>query len=155
MQLTRKFISLVAFIAAAAFCQAEHNSSQTDNNNTRPEALTLIDNSLASGATLKKRFIGIYFMTNWCPACRQFTPKVDDLYEEYGDELDMIIVNLDDNRDYVRHISSKYDIPFLTVKQKKKESITKHFNIRTVPTFILVNESGEKMTRKDWKTRNK
>ena len=58
------------------------------------------------------------FHTTWCVLCKQMAPLVDKLEKEYEDQVKILRVDLDKNKE-----------------------IAKHFNIRAVPTFIFFNSN--------------
>jgi thioredoxin 1 len=62
----------------------------------------------------------LYFSAPWCGPCRMFGPIMDKV----GTQVTVEKINVDENQE----MSSKY-------------------SVRSIPTTILVNESGEEMFR--------
>lgn len=151
MSLSRKAIAALAFISAALFCHAEHNATSLDSNNTKPVILSLIDNNLSKRGTLTKQFVGVYFTASWCQACRHYSPKVVDFHNEYGEETDIVIVSIDNNIKFY----DRYSVPWLVLKNSAKKEIVDQFNIKSIPAFVLIDKTGNRMTRQDWKKRSK
>lgn len=62
----------------------------------------------------------LYFSAPWCGPCRMFGPVMDKV----GTQVTVEKINIDENQE----MSSKY-------------------SVRSIPTTILVNESGEELFR--------
>lgn len=61
---------------------------------------TLAGDSLNLGEIYGKKPVYIKFWATWCVPCRQQMPGFEDIYQQYGDELQVIAVNTgisDDN----------------------------------------------------------
>ena len=72
----------------------------------------------------KDKIIGIYFSANWCPPCRNFTPKLTDFYEqikksEKGSSFEIVFVSWDkDDASFREHFKT---MPWLAVPYSDRE----------------------------------
>lgn len=73
----------------------------------------------------RNKFVFIDFYATWCGPCKAIEPKIHELSKEY------------------------VDIKFLKVNFDKFKDISKKNKIKTLPTFILFENSGEKMMSYD------
>ena len=73
----------------------------------------------AIGRTDKR--IVVAFKADWCPYCRRIAPVLEELSDEYSDEIEIYNVDIDDNPD----MAEQYDV-------------------MTIPT-VFVFKSGEEM----------
>jgi thioredoxin 1 len=67
-----------------------------------------------SGVTL------IDFSAKWCPPCRQMDPVVATLSKEYAGRVHVVTIDVDD-----------------------EQLLAQQFNIRSMPTFVLVRNGRE------------
>eukprot|EP00486_Rosalina_sp_Unknown_P001413 CAMPEP_0201573960 /NCGR_PEP_ID=MMETSP0190_2-20130828/18103_1 /ASSEMBLY_ACC=CAM_ASM_000263 /TAXON_ID=37353 /ORGANISM="Rosalina sp." /LENGTH=296 /DNA_ID=CAMNT_0048001549 /DNA_START=24 /DNA_END=914 /DNA_ORIENTATION=- len=104
------------------------------------------DQTFAKGME-KKKVIGLYFSAHWCGPCRQFTPMLKQVYNEWKKqnyEIEIIFVSGD--RDYNEFKSyfqndhgSWLAIPF---QSQKRQSINTHFKVRGIPSLIFLDCYG-------------
>lgn len=89
----------------------------------------------------------LYFSASWCPPCRKFTPKLIDFYnlsKSSQKDLEIILVGLDETQEAHSEYFSK--MPWLGLPYSEKsliESLTTKYSIRTIPTLLMVSQSGE------------
>ncbi len=95
-------------------------------------------------ADYKGKVILIDFWASWCIPCREEMPYLMELYRKYKDsDFEIIAVNIDDNPDNARKFISELPgtIHFPVVKDSKQE-IPPQFQIKGMPSTILVNKKG-------------
>ena len=91
--------------------------------------------------------IFLYFSASWCPPCRKFTPKLIDFYnlsKSSQKDLEIILVGLDEIQEAHSEYFSK--MPWLALPFSEKslrETLTSKYSIRTIPTLLMVDHSGE------------
>ena len=54
------------------------------------------------------------FWAEWCGPCRMVSPVVEELSQEYGDKVDFVKVNVDDNNELAQKFNV-FSIPTLAV----------------------------------------
>ncbi len=64
------------------------------------------------------------FWAEWCDPCRSVSPVVEDLSKEYGDKIDFVKINVDDNGE-----------------------IAQKFNVLSIPTLAIFKD-GEVVAQK-------
>ncbi|MCC6761094.1 MAG: TlpA family protein disulfide reductase [Chitinophagaceae bacterium] len=88
----------------------------------------------------------IAFGATWCGPCKELLPKVKAIANKYqAQDLNVIYINLDDNREKWRRMINDYGISNWihltdTVKMNKSP-ITKQFSIAAIPQYMLVDSS--------------
>lgn len=104
------------------------------------------DDSDVSFDDLKGKHIGIYASASWCPPCKTFTPKLIDTYKkvkEKRDDFEIIFVSSDRSiEDFTAYFRT---MPWLAItpNDPRKMTITRHFNIEGIPTFIMLSPDGK------------
>lgn len=54
----------------------------------------------------KNKLVVADYTATWCGPCRVVTPSIDKLAVEYGDRVEIVKIDVDENRD----VAKKYDI---------------------------------------------
>ncbi|MCH7604715.1 redoxin domain-containing protein [Patescibacteria group bacterium] len=81
------------------------------------------------------------FFATWCPNCRRDMPKLNRFYEEYKDEVEVIGVNLRENKSIVQEYIRKAGIDFPIVMDPSGQ-IAQAFRIQYTNTHILIDKNG-------------
>lgn len=93
--------------------------------------------------------MAIYFSGHWCGPCRNFTPKLVDVYQEVASkgEFEVVFVSSDrDDESFTEYFSEMpwLAIPFsdLDVRKKLKEL----FKVRGIPNLVVIDSNGKVAT---------
>ncbi len=91
--------------------------------------------------------IGIYFSAHWCPPCRTFTPHLVQVYNELQEAekpFEIVFVSSDRTEKDMMSYMKETKMPWLAVRHRSQqaESLAKRFNIRGIPSLIIVDEKG-------------
>ena len=109
---------------------------------------SLID---TSKIVTNNNIIALYFSAHWCPPCRNFTPKLVEIYQKYlkNNSIEIIFVSWDKNEE---EFNKYYDImPWLAMpfncRNSKKDLNTK-YKILSIPSLIFIKaDTGEVVVR--------
>ncbi len=86
-------------------------------------------------ASLKGKFVGIYFSAQWCGPCRTFTPKLVEFRNQIPDQFDVVFASSD--RDAAAMLSYMKEAgmpwPALPFGSPQKALLDSTFNIRSIP----------------------
>ncbi len=95
-------------------------------------------------ATLKGKFIGIYFSANWCPPCRQFTPTLIEFRNAYADQFEVVFVssdrNADDQQKYMQETGMPW--PAIPYASEQVQLLKEKFDISGIPSLVVVDGKG-------------
>jgi nucleoredoxin len=99
---------------------------------------------------LKGKTLGLYFSAHWCPPCRGFTPDLIKTYnklKERGEEFEIIFASSDsDDAAFKEYFD---EMPWLAIPysdRKRKESLSSHFDVSGIPTFVMIDKDGSVIT---------
>lgn len=92
------------------------------------------------------KLIALYFSAHWCPPCRQFTPMLSEIYDDWknqGKSIEVVFVSADKNESEF----DKYynDMPWLAIPKndsKSIENLNQLFEVHGIPTLIVVDNKG-------------
>lgn len=76
----------------------------------------------------------------WCPPCIAELPGIQDLYQEYGDKVNFVLVS-DETRAEVRAFAKKRDykdLPFY-----KNNTVPYDFYSQSIPTTFIIDRNGK------------
>ena len=94
--------------------------------------------------TLKGKFIGIYFSANWCPPCRQFTPKLIEFRNTHADQFEVVFVssdrNADDQQKYMQETGMPW--PAIPYTSEQVQLLKERFAISGIPSLVVVDGNG-------------
>lgn len=100
---------------------------------------------------INKKIIGLYFSASWCLPCRKFTPILSTFYEdmiEYYDDIEIIYISSDKNNNEFNEYWEEMTFSALPyIDRKKKEELTKLYEVKLIPTLVFINNNGEIITK--------
>jgi thiol-disulfide isomerase/thioredoxin len=83
----------------------------------------------------------IDFWATWCGPCRESLPDVKKLHAIYGDQVEVISVNEDDNQDDWRAFVSSNGMNW-TQKFDEGHQMMQQYGATGLPTYVLVGKDG-------------
>lgn len=95
-----------------------------------------------------KTHVMLYFSAHWCPPCRGFTPCLAKAYKERQTNVEVVFISSD--RDEAAFEEYFADMPWLAlpyVAREKKDELSKTFEVRGIPTLIILDAEGNLVTR--------
>jgi len=93
---------------------------------------------------LKGKTIVLNFWTTWCTYCQEELAELQTFYEEKGDNVELIAVNLtssERSKQGVLHFIKKSNIPF-TVLLDVKGEVAEQYKIIGLPTTFIIDKKG-------------
>ena len=87
------------------------------------------------------------FWATWCAPCKKEMPSLEELSKKYPEIL-IYPINLEKpNQDKAKKFFDDLKISKLNIYFDPKFSLVKLFNMRGVPTSILINKNGKEFAR--------
>uniref|UniRef100_A0A7S4R3S8 Thioredoxin domain-containing protein n=1 Tax=Alexandrium monilatum TaxID=311494 RepID=A0A7S4R3S8_9DINO len=93
--------------------------------------------------------VALYFSASWCPPCRGFTPQFTTAYNEALKAKGMRCVLVSSDHDEESFDTYFGKMPWLALpyeQRARKEALSAHFQVRTIPTLALVDPSARLLT---------
>ncbi|KAF5771486.1 putative protein-disulfide reductase [Helianthus annuus] len=112
-------------------------------------------NQVVSVSSLLGKTIGLYFSAQWCLPSHKFTPKLISIYQkikqnitqqEFNGDFEIIYVSTDHNE--LEFKSSFSVMPWLALPfgDPTSKNLTKYFDIRGIPSLIIIGPDGKTVT---------
>ena len=95
------------------------------------------------------KLIIVNFWATWCAPCKKEMPSLDRLYQDNNFEnLVAFAVNMEQpNTKKTKNFFTDLDIQKLEIFFDRNLNFVKEFNLRGVPTTVLINKKGEEFAR--------
>jgi len=94
--------------------------------------------------SLKGKMVGIYFSAQWCPPCRLFTPKLVEFRNKIAKDFEVVFVSSDRDEASMQAYMKEAGMPWpaLPFNSEKKAALSKTFEIRGIPSLVVLNDKG-------------
>src|SRR5687768_11776515 len=79
---------------------------------------TLMDGGSLALSDLRGKPVVVNFWASWCAPCEDEAPMLKDAYEEYGDEIAFVGINIKDARSEAIEFAERYDLDFQHVRDE-------------------------------------
>jgi len=106
-------------------------------------SLNQLDGETLNFEALEGKVVFINFWATWCPPCVAEMPSIQNLYEQYKDNPDVVfvIINVENNENKVRKFinKKKYSFP---IYLPNASQIPKVYASSSIPTTFVLNKEG-------------
>ncbi|ANU20645.1 thiol-disulfide oxidoreductase [Planococcus plakortidis] len=106
-------------------------------------ALTDLNGEQHQLSEYKGQGVFVNFWGTWCKPCEKEFPLMEKQYQVYKDQgVEILAVNIAQSDYEVRQFAEQRNLTFPIVIDKDK-SVMEAYNIRPLPTTLLVNQEGK------------
>ena len=88
-----------------------------------------------------KKPVILDFFATWCPNCKRAMPKLNKWYEKYKDQVEVIGVDLQEDRNKVQKFIDSRNISFPIVLDPNSQ-VSRAYGIRYTNTHFLIDIDG-------------
>lgn len=87
----------------------------------------------------------IDFWASWCMPCRASFPHLRKIHEQQGKQINFISISIDKaEKDWYKALDEeKLPWPQFLGSSQTAKNISKNYNIKSIPTFLLINPDGK------------
>lgn len=82
----------------------------------------------------------INFWATWCPPCRGEMPGLQELYEEYGHDIDFVLINLGESKEKIQDFLIENDTYTFPIGYDQNQIYGDKFQIMAIPTTFIVGK---------------
>ena len=113
--------------------------------------LTALDGTPANVEIGEGNVTFLSYWATWCPPCRAELPSIQELYNDYGDKVDFVLITHEDPKVIQTFLDKKqYDIPVVLPQMNTPASLLE----RTIPTNYVIDKKGKVVIKEqgatDW-----
>ena len=124
----------VALFSPSAFAKA-------DQQQLKPFTyrLTSLDGTSQNVSIGTGRVIFISYWATWCPPCIAELPSIENLYKDYGDRVDFLLITNEEAPVVAKFMSKKgYSLPAVLPAMQTPEQLFE----RSIPTTYIIDKTG-------------
>lgn len=111
--------------------------------NAAPDfTLPQLDGSTLTLSSLRGKPTIINFWATWCPPCRRELPVLQAAFEEYGDQIGFVAVDVKETADKVEAFVQEMGLTFPVVVDQNGQVSDVAYEVRGIPTTIFVDANG-------------
>ncbi|MFI8687183.1 peroxiredoxin family protein [Rossellomorea sp. NPDC077527] len=89
---------------------------------------------------LKGKKVIVNFWATWCPPCKEEMPVLQEFYDKYGKDVEILAINIDPQYN-VKEYQASLGLTF-PILLDTDDKINNAYDILTVPTTYIINEQG-------------
>jgi thiol-disulfide isomerase/thioredoxin len=104
-------------------------------------ALRGLDGRTVDLAALRGKLVLVNFWATWCAPCVEELPSLQHLRLEFGDELEIVAVNLQEGEPRIRAFLERSSID-LTIVRDTDGAVARAWGVRLFPTSIVIDAHG-------------
>lgn len=143
--------AILIFIGRSQNNQSDQagNTNQSANIGNQAEAKLAPDLilELLNGGTFNladyrgKKAVVLDFWASWCPNCRRDMPNLNRYYEKYKDQVEVIGINLHENKSTVKKFINSQSINF-PIALDPQSIAARKYGIQYTNTHFLIDKEG-------------
>ncbi|WP_085508504.1 redoxin domain-containing protein [Thalassobacillus devorans] len=106
--------------------------------------LETVDGETIRLSDLKGKKVFLNFWATWCPPCKEEMPEMQKFHEEFGDEVEIVAVNVtttetsvDDVQKYLEQEGYTFQVPL-----DKRNQVSSEYQAITIPTTYFIGTDG-------------
>lgn len=92
------------------------------------------------------KVVMLNFFTTWCPPCKAEIPHLNNLQNRYKDQLQIISILLEENKDNeeIIRFTNAHNVEFTIANSKENFRLAKHIGgVQSIPYMIIYDKNGD------------
>lgn len=100
------------------------------------------DRTMSLWDAIDGKFLLLDFWGSWCPNCIEGLPKMEELYANYNDRLNILSIDCDESKEQWLAALVRYGMPWRHVINNGDVDVAALYGVTGYPTKILVSPDG-------------
>lgn len=113
---------------------------------TAPDfSLNTLDEEKLQLSELQGKKVILNFWATWCPPCREEMPAMQEFYDHFKDEVEVVAINLtksESKKEDVAAYIEKYDYTY-PIPLDEKAEVRSAYKVVAVPTTYFIDQEGK------------
>lgn len=89
----------------------------------------------------KGSLVYVDFWASWCGPCRKSFPFMEELQQQYGDDLAVIAINMDKEEGDAHRFLADHEVTFL-IGHDPNGDVAKQFGVIAMPSSFIIDRDG-------------
>lgn len=95
-------------------------------------------------SSFKGKIVMLNFWATWCPPCKVEIPDLIELQKQYGDDLVILGVSIDDTPDQLKPFASEYHVNYPMLVGKGRDDVIEAFGgTWALPSTAIIGRDGK------------
>ena len=138
---------LLAGCGQAGSVEAPAAESSANPNVATDFSLTSLDGDQVVLSELQGKYVLVNFWATWCIPCRKEMPYLQEVFEQYEDQVVVLAVNMNEDPERVRPFIEEFGYTYPILLDPPDELAAEH-NVRGLPVSFIVGPDGEIVYRR-------
>ena len=109
--------------------------------------LTNLDGEEVSLSDYRDKYVLINFWTTWCPNCLAELPFLEDLQNNYPEEVKVLAVNFGEGQGTINEFMDDMEFEDFMVLIDENQAVGREYLVRGVPTNVFIDRDGTVIAR--------
>lgn len=99
-----------------------------------------------TSSVLASKCVAIYFSAHWCGPCRQFTPRLLDLYNQCkaaNKRFEVVFCSADHSEEEMRQYHASMSWPAIGFDEEHREGMMGMFKVSGIPRLVVLAANGK------------
>jgi thiol-disulfide isomerase/thioredoxin len=104
-----------------------------------------IDGNNITLSDMRGKVVLLDFMATWCGPCQAAMPSLVKLFENMGDQIELISISIDPSSDTREVLSSwrdQWGAEWVHVRDLASPPLVWQYWIRMIPTYVIIDQNG-------------
>ena len=94
---------------------------------------------------MRGKVVLLDFMATWCGPCQAAMPSLVKLFEDMGDQIEMISISIDpsyDSRETLSRWREQWNADWAHARDIANPPLARQYWIRIIPTYVIIDQNG-------------
>ena len=135
-------VMILVLIIGGVFAMSAGGGGETE----APDiAFTDLDGKDISISDFQGKVVVLDMMATWCPSCREGMADLVEVYDRYGDSIEMITVDIDltETPAQLRDYQKEYGAEWRFAMDNEDQDFLQEFNVQTIPKIVVIDIKGD------------
>jgi thiol-disulfide isomerase/thioredoxin len=97
-------------------------------------------------ALYSEKPVYVNLWATWCPPCVGELPHINQLYQKYGDKINFVMINLDENVNDTTAFLNKSSLS-MPIYRGNMNALNSAFQLEFIPVSVIIDTNGRILNR--------